>query len=98
MHERHSHCTAKWLRASDASPRRTRRSIVRWWLVRAAERQRRGQGALELLDQALGGVEARAELADERVELADQALLVGELDVDVEPALVVGIGAIGHAR
>lgn len=51
---------------------------------------------LELSELALGLVEPGAEVADQRIELVDQALLVRKLHVEVEPAFGIGIGAVGH--
>src|ERR1043165_506218 len=71
-------------------------SIMRRRLVCRTDRHRGRQRLTDLLEQALGLVEPRAEIAHERVELADQSLLIGELDVDIEPAFVVGIARVSH--
>lgn len=66
--------------------------------VGRAERQRRWHRLLQLLQLALGRIEPRAEFADQRIELVDQALLERELHVQIEPALgvIFGISAVGH--
>src|SRR5688500_14135174 len=72
-------------------------SIVRWRLGGGGERQRGGHRLLDLHELALRLVEPRDELADERIELVDQALLVRKLDVEIEPALGIrGVEIVGH--
>src|SRR3954452_23070965 len=77
-------------------------SIMRRRLGDRAERHPRRHGLPQLGELALGLGEPVAKLADQSVELADQALLVGELDLEIEPAFGVGgglgggVGAIGH--
>jgi hypothetical protein len=71
-------------------------SVVGWRFVRGAERQRRRYRLPELLELALDLVEPAAELTDQRVELANQAVLVGELHIEIEPALGIGIVDVGH--
>jgi tetratricopeptide (TPR) repeat protein len=67
-------------------------------LVGRAERERRRHRLLQLRELALRRVEPRAELADQRIELVDQALLERQLHVEIEPALGVsfGISTVGH--
>src|SRR5262249_31742242 len=47
---------------------------------------------------AIGLVESLAEAAHERVELADQLLLIGELDIDLDAVLVRHARTIGEVR
>src|SRR3954465_5318002 len=72
-------------------------SVVRRRLVDRAERDGRRHRLPQLGELALRLGEPVAELADQRIQLADQAVLEGELDLEIEPAFVGGgIGAVGH--
>jgi hypothetical protein len=69
-------------------------------LVGGSERGFGGaNGLFELFELAAGFFETIAETPDERVELANELVLKGQLDLDVFEALgqIVG-GTVGHAR
>src|SRR4051812_44914304 len=57
-------------------------SLVMWrWFVLRTEWQGRRDALLELAELALGRVEPGPERADERVEISNQPVLKGELDL-----------------
>src|SRR5213075_1179577 len=61
---------------------------MRWRLVLRTEGHcGRHQRVLECLQLALGAIEPVAERADERIELANDAILVGELDLELDDSL-----------